>query len=91
MSSLPPFTPVLVPSPSFVQEEVKTFEAMLQVERAKRLEKRKQERKAKRKAEAAAAKRAEEEELCEGGRECGGEGGASVAKGTRKMPICQLG
>ena len=33
---------------------MKEFEAMLQVERANRLEKRKQERKAKRKAEAAA-------------------------------------
>lgn len=41
--------------------KLKEFEAMLEVARAERIEKRKQQRKARRKAEAAALQKAEEE------------------------------
>ena len=68
---------------------MKEFEAMLQVERANRLEKRKQERKAKRKAEAAAAKQAEKEELCEGGGWSGREGEQGVLEWQRVQDIWQ--
>lgn len=49
------------------QVRLKEFEAMLEVARVERLEKRKEQRKARRKAEAAALKKAEEEKECKFG------------------------